>query len=106
VNHTVLPEGFSGCTPQLPESMSTIWSPRPLGSLGPGERIEGVPAPESVTSTRISCPERRIVMWKLVRSWRMQLVASSDTSNSTASTVGAGQPMSASVAKRRAACTD
>ena len=68
VNHTVLPEGSSGSTPQLSESMSTICSPRPLGSSGPGERMVGVPDPESVTSTRISCAEPRIVMWKLVRS--------------------------------------
>jgi hypothetical protein len=53
-NHTVLPDGCSGSTPQLSESMSTICSPRPLGSSGPGERMVGVPDPESVTSTRIS----------------------------------------------------
>jgi hypothetical protein len=48
--------------------MFTICSPRPLGSSGPGERIVGVPVPASVTSTRISCADPRIVMWKLVRS--------------------------------------
>jgi hypothetical protein len=62
VNHTVFPDGCSRSTPQLSESMSTICSPRPLGSSGPGERIVGVPDPESVTSTRISRVEPRIVM--------------------------------------------
>lgn len=68
VNHTVLPDGRSASTPQLSESMSTICRPRPLGSSGPGERILGRPDPESVTSTRISRVEPRIVTWKLVRS--------------------------------------
>jgi hypothetical protein len=62
VNHTVLPDGSSGTTPQLSDSMSTICSPRPLGSSGPGERMVGVPDPESVTSTRISRVEPTIVM--------------------------------------------
>ena len=83
--------------------MSTICSPRPLGSSGPGDRIVGVPAPESVTSTRICRDVRMIATWKLARSWRMQLVASSDTISSTASSVGAGLPASEPVANRRAA---
>jgi len=103
VNHTVFPDGCSGNTPHLSESMSTIWSPRPLGSSGPGERIAGIPVPESVTSMRISRVDPRMVMWKLARSWRMQLVASSETMSSTASSVRAGLPLRLSVAKRRAA---
>jgi hypothetical protein len=86
--------------------MSTICRPRPLGSFGAGERIVGVPVPESVTSTRISRGDRRIVMWKLARSCLMQFVASSETINPTASSVSDGLSASASVANRRAAWTD
>jgi hypothetical protein len=86
--------------------MSTIWRPRPLGSSGPGDLIVGVPAPESVTSTRICRGVRTIATWKLARSCRMQFVASSDTISSTASSVEAGLSASAPVANRRAAWTD
>lgn len=79
-------------------------SPRPVRSLGFGERAVGRPGPLSRTSMRIS-PFVSIVIPKSVRACRTAFVASSEAISSTVSTVSRGQAASASRAIARAADT-
>lgn len=52
VNHTDFPiSPAAWIVPHWSESSSTMVSPRPCGSISPGERRVGIPAPASVTST-------------------------------------------------------
>jgi len=85
VNHTVLPGRPSPVsTPHLSERASTISRPRPVGSEGLGDWTTGLPEPPSVTSTRTISAVRSTTSSKPVPPWRTQLVASSETINSTA----------------------
>jgi hypothetical protein len=83
-----------------------IRSPRPVGSVGLGERIVGVPPARSVASIRTSRALRVMVRSKPLLVWRTQLVASSETISSIASAVSPQRSLSTSVANRRAAVTD
>ncbi len=106
MNHTVVASPALRSTPHFAASMSTIRSPRPVGSVGPGERMLGFPPTWSVTSMRISRGVCMIVSSNPPSACFTQFEASSETISATTSSVSADARCNASVANRLAELID
>jgi hypothetical protein len=81
-NQMRLPSPGSGSTPQAWASWSTIMSPRPPGSSGPGVCCRGVSGDSSVTLTRTRPLVRTSTWMKSLSAWRTAFVTSSLTRRS------------------------